>query len=124
MQNLVNKSKEKCQCQMLNSWRLKDDFSTPHPLSESSLYYQVDRPTFQSMCRYFAWENIKVPLLALHATPGLGKSSLLDQFCKMITDWKRTGRKHDAINDAPDSLLNAIFVTVTFNFRSLQNSNE
>ena len=101
------------------NWRFKADFSKPHPLHQGLLKYQEDLPTFQFMCSYFteAKKPTRNSLLALHATPGLGKSSLLDHFCNMITEWL-TGNKHKALDDAPDWLLDAIFVTVSFNFSS------
>ena len=118
VQKLISKSLEKSQLQ--EKWRLKADFSKLHPLHEGLLNYQMDLPTFEFMCSYFA--QIKAgernSLLALHASPGLGKSSLLDHFCKLITDWKHTGTKHEAIGRAPNWLLDAIFVTVSFNFKS------
>ena len=124
LRKLLSKSSEKSK--KLEKWRLKADFSKPHPLHEGLLNYQVDLPTFQSMCSYFT--NMKIgernSLLALHATPGLGKSSLLDHFCKLITDWKHTGTKHEAIAKAPDWLFDAIFVTVSFNFKSQQTRKE
>ena len=100
----------------------KKDMGIPNPMHVSSIVYQENQQTFDFICEHLGETHIgdRAPLLALHATPGLGKSALLDRLASLITDWRTSpqANRPKALCKAPPWLRDLLVISVTFNLHS------
>ena len=103
-------------------WKFKEDMAKGSPLHESPLTYQDNLETFDYICENLnrRGQTARPSFLAIHGTPGLGKSALLERFASMVADW-RSQPNHPRplmLRNASDWLQNAIIISITFNYKS------
>lgn len=114
---------------------LKTDFNKPHNMHYRGFpTYEPIESAFTSLCKYLkridetrarAAQNkttiCRLDLPAIHGTPGLGKSTFLDEFARLLVEWKN-GKKRDALlSELPDCLQSCVVVCVTYNNQSIFN---
>ena len=105
-----------------NISHLKSDFSIPHKLHDR--HFQVHLPKASSIIRFlhclslvqasFSHAFDKVPLIAIHATAGLGKSAFIDDFLERMSA-QNYGVPLEKI---PKNLPHFIPICVSFNHQS------
>ena len=103
-------------------WKFKIDMATGSPLHESPIPYQDNQGTFDYICENLncRGQTGRPSFLAIHGTPGLGKSALLERFSSLVAFWTSHPNQDRPLmlRKASNWLQNAIIISITFNHKS------
>lgn len=111
---------------------LRRELTRPHQLHNRGFgRYVASETVFQSVCEALNWVDQwggrKAPYTAVHATPGLGKSALLDHLAYCVTQYqqsKSSSQKQRTQADAAAAQLlcnaiswpeHSVVISITFN---------